>query len=69
MAIGDKRREKMQQVTEGYRGLELLFEINSDRFISALIIAAAMAAVGWIGVEYAQSYFVQDTAISAAVYL
>ena len=51
----------MQQVATGYKGLGLLFEVNNDRLLSILIIAAALAAVGWFGVEYASSVIVQDS--------
>ncbi len=50
----------MQQVAQGYRGLGLLIDVNNDRLLSILIIAAALAAVGWFGVEYAHSFIVQD---------
>lgn len=59
----------MQQITNGYLSLELLFEVNNDRLISALIIGAALAAVGWVGVEYAQSFMVQDMAVVSPTFL
>ncbi len=43
----------------GFRGLEELFEVNSDRFLLILIILAALAAVGIMGFEYAQPTFVE----------
>lgn len=49
----------MQNVIDGYRGLGLLVEINSDRVLSVLIIVAAMAAVGMVGVEYFNSVIVE----------
>jgi len=49
----------MQSVVKGYRGIGLLFEVNNDRIYYILIILAAMAAVGWIGVEYAGSVIVE----------
>ncbi|MCA8870091.1 MAG: hypothetical protein KDA67_15660 [Rhodobacteraceae bacterium] len=42
----------MQHVVKGYKGLGLLFDINNDRLLSIVIIAAAMAAVALVGVEY-----------------
>jgi len=49
----------MQQMADGYRGLGLLLDVNSDRLISVLIILAALAAVGLVGVEYFGSVIVQ----------
>ena len=49
----------MQSVVKGYRGIGLLFEVNNDRILYILIILAAMAAVGLIGVEYAGSVIVE----------
>lgn len=59
----------MKHVASGYQGLGLLFDINNDRMLSILIIAAAMAAVGWVGVEYTHSVIVQDYAVSGPTYL
>jgi hypothetical protein len=59
----------MQQVVEGYRGLGLLIDVNNDRLLSIVVIAAAMAAVGWVGVEYAFSFMVQDVVTQGAAYL
>ncbi len=53
----------MQQITSSYQSLGLLFDINNDRLLSALIIGAAMAAVGWVGVEYASSFMVQEQTV------
>jgi hypothetical protein len=51
----------MQNVIEGYKGIGLLFEVNNDRILSVLIILVALAAVGWVGVEYANSVIVEQT--------
>ena len=59
----------MQHVAQGYKGLGLLFEVNNDRLLSILIIVAALAAVGWVGVEYAHSVIVQDTVTTGATFL
>jgi hypothetical protein len=59
----------MQQVATGYKGLGLLFEVNNDRLLSILIIGVALAAVGWVGVEYANSVIVQDHAATTASFL
>ncbi len=59
----------MQQVATGYKGLGLLFEVNNDRLLSILIIGVALAAVGWVGVEYANSVIVQDHAVTTASFL
>ena len=55
----------MQQVATGYKGLGLLLDVNSDRLLSLLIIAAAMAVVGLVGVEYVGSSIVQDVPMIA----
>jgi len=62
----------MQQMADGYRGLGvglgLLLDVNSDRLISVLIILAALAAVGLVGVEYFASVIVQaPAAVSTAM--
>jgi len=54
----------MQQVARGYKGLGLLVDLNSDRMLSILIIAAALAAVGWVGVEYGANFIAEDTGYS-----
>lgn len=59
----------MQTLTGGYRGLGLLIDVNNDRMLSVLIVAAALAAVGWVGVEYAQSLIVQDTVPATTTFL
>ncbi len=63
----------MQQLSATYkggtRGLGLLVDVNNDRLLSILIILAAMAAVGWVGVEYAQSMIAQDTVQAATAFL
>jgi len=51
----------MQNVVQGTRGLGLLLDVNSDRLLSVLIILAALAAVGLVGVEYFSSFLVQDS--------
>ncbi len=56
----------MQTVVEGTKGLGLLLDINSDRVLSILIILAALAAVGLVGVEYFGSYLVQDSVSTMA---
>ena len=50
----------MQNIVKSGKGLGLLFDLNSDRLLSVVIIAAAMAAVALVGVEYANSDFVDD---------
>jgi len=55
----------MQQVTQGYRGLGLLFDVNNDRFLSILFIALALAAVAWMGTEYVHSFIAQDQVLNA----
>lgn len=59
----------MQTVANGYRGLGLLFDVNNDRMIAVLIVTAALAAVGWVGVEYAQSLMVDNSPAAGATYL
>jgi hypothetical protein len=59
----------MQNMMTGYKGLGLLFEVNNDRLLSVLIIAAALAAVGWVGVEYANSTFVESQPAVSATFL
>ncbi len=59
----------MQQVATGYKGLGLLIDVNNDRLLSILIIAVAMAAVGWVGVEYANSVIVQDSVAATTAVL
>lgn len=59
----------MQQVATGYKGLGLLLDINNDRLLSILIIGVAMAAVGLVGVEYANFGIVHDTAQSLPSFL
>jgi hypothetical protein len=59
----------MQNVATGYKGLGLLFDVNNDRILSITIIALAMAAVGWVGVEYANSVVVQDVMSTGASFL
>jgi len=59
----------MQNVHQGFKGLSLLIDVNSDRLLTILAIAVAMAAVGWIGVEYANGSFVQEVAPSISTFL
>ena len=59
----------MQHVATGYRSLGLLFDVNNDRMLSILIIVAALAAVGWVGVEYAHSVIVEDSVSTGASFL
>ncbi len=59
----------MQQVATGYKGLGLLFDVNKDRLLSFLIIVAALAAMGWVGVEYRQSVIVEATVATSATFL
>ncbi|MFT4715496.1 MAG: hypothetical protein ACI8YI_001523 [Paracoccaceae bacterium] len=59
----------MQQLTSGYKGLGLLFDVNNDRLLSIVIIAVALAAVGWVGVEYANSVIVHSAPASSATFL
>jgi hypothetical protein len=59
----------MQTITGGYRGLGLLIDVNNDRMLSVLIVAAALAAVGWVGVEYAHSLIVEDAAPVTTAFL
>lgn len=59
----------MQYVAESYKGLGLLFDVNNDRMISILMIIVALAVVGWVGVEYANSVIVQDQAPMMASFL
>ncbi len=59
----------MRQLATGYKGIGLLVDVNSDRLISILIILAAMAAVGLVGVEYASSSIVQGTQVTASTFL
>lgn len=59
----------MQYVADGYKSIGLLVDVNNDRLISALIIGVALAAVGWVGVEYAQSFIAQDVVTSTQVFL
>lgn len=49
----------MQHMATGYKSFGLLVDVNSDRLLSILIILAALAAVAWVGVEYAQSPIVE----------
>jgi len=69
----DKSRQErqaiMRQLATGYKGIGLLVDVNSDRLISILIILAAMAAVGLVGVEYASSSIVQGTQVTASTFL
>jgi len=51
----------MQQVAQGYKGLGLLFEVNNDRLLSIIAIAVAFGAVGWMGVEYVNSFIAADS--------
>ncbi len=39
----------MQMLQTGYRGLELLVELNLDRFAAMLALAAALFLAAWIG--------------------
>ena len=50
----------MQKLATGYRGLGVLFEVNSDRFLLILIILMALAAVGIVGAEYVSPTFVDN---------
>jgi len=59
----------MQQVATGYKGLGVLIDVNNDRLLSVLAIVAALAAVGWVGVEYANSIIVDSAPIAASVVL
>jgi len=59
----------MQQMAMRRKELGLLFEINNDRLLSILIVAAAMAAVGWVGVEYAHSLIVEDSVAVTRTFL
>jgi len=59
----------MEQVVQGYRGLGLLFDVNNDRLLTILAIGAAMAAVGMVGVEYANAFFVLDSTGTATTIL
>jgi len=59
----------MEHVEQGYRELGLLVDVNSDRMLSVLIIAVAMAAVGLVGVEYASSSIVQDSTAVVSTFL
>jgi len=59
----------MQNMMTGYKGLGLLFEVNNDRLLSVLFIIAALAAVGWVGVEYANSTFVESQPVNASIFL
>jgi hypothetical protein len=61
----------MRQLATGYKGIGLLVDVNSDRLLSILIIVAAMAAVGLVGVEYASSSIVQgpQVQVTASAFL
>ncbi len=39
----------MQTLQMGYRGLELLVELNLDRFAAILALSAALFLAAWIG--------------------
>lgn len=60
---------KMQKMATELKGLELLFEVNNDRMLSVLAIAIALAAVGWVGVEYVNSTFVESQPMVSATFL
>jgi hypothetical protein len=59
----------MQQLATGYKGLGLLFDVNNDRLLSIVIIAVALAAVGWVGVEYANSVIVESAPATSTTFL
>lgn len=59
----------MEHVVSEKKALGLLLDINSDRLLSILIIALALAAVGWVGVEYVHSHIVQDTVVTGTTFL
>ena len=44
---------RMQRMTGEIERLELLFEINSDRILTILMVLAALLAVGLMGAEHA----------------
>ena len=39
----------MQTLSNGYRGITLLFELNADRLLMALTLVAALCLGGLIG--------------------
>ncbi len=50
----------MQRMTGELERLELLFEINSDRILTILMVLAALLAVGLMGADTAGSSFVEQ---------
>ncbi|MDJ1015630.1 MAG: hypothetical protein QNJ35_03880 [Paracoccaceae bacterium] len=39
----------MQHLLNGYRGLELLFELNLDRLAAILVLAASLFLAAYVG--------------------
>lgn len=39
----------MQTITKGYRGLELLVELNLDRFVVPLVLGGALFLAAYLG--------------------
>ena len=50
----------MQRMTGELERLELLFEINSDRILTILMVLAALLAVGLMGAEQVVPSFVDQ---------
>ncbi|RMD47784.1 MAG: hypothetical protein D6832_05310 [Alphaproteobacteria bacterium] len=55
----------MTEITRDYRGMALLVELNADRILTALVIAAALAAMALVGIEAASGHRVEAPAPAA----
>lgn len=49
----------MTRIEKGYTGLTLLLDLNSDRIIAAVAIAAAFLALALFGFQYATGHSVE----------